>query len=254
MPSGSSKEPGSSDVSPDGRGPVLEVQGNAWWLAPATAGFLSLVTMIAFTVMDGGGDWAEEPFSWGLIGVVFVFTLLREWSVKLVAGADWLRVNRRWVDTYRITHITLRGVWFGWLLRLHDADGRRVRTYISDLETNAELWALVYNGMAHSVRNGAKINNLAAGMLRLRPGFEALRHQTRRPTIPDRVAWTFLLVIAAVFGAMYLFRPDLLGPALMIFTAIVLVVMAGVGLLLFLARRRENALDAQPGTTQPPKE
>lgn len=246
-----SKEPDSGDVPPAERGPALEVHGNAWWLAPATAGVLAVVTMIAFAVMDGGSDWATEPFSWGLIGVVFVITLVREWGVKLVAGADWLRVNRNWVDTYRLTHITLRGVWFGWMLRLRDADGRRVRTYISDLEANAQLWALVYNGMAHSVHNGAKTNNVAAGMLHLRPGLEALRHQVRRPRLPDRTVWTFLLVVAAVFGAMYLFRPDLLGPALMVFTAIAFVAMAVIAVLLYLARRRENALDTQP--PEPPQ-
>lgn len=239
------QRPSGNDTPPHGRGPALEVHGNAWWLAPASAAALCALTMVIFSLMGEGGSWAKDPFAWGLLAVLFVVTLLREWSVRLVAGADWLRVNRQWVDTYQLSRITLRGVWFGWMLRLRDADGRRVRTYITDLEANPKLWALVHNGLAHSVRSGAEVNNLAAGMLRLRPGLDSVRDQIRRPKIPDRTAWTFLLIIAAVFGAMYLFRPDLLGPSLMIFAAVVLVAMAVLGLLLYFARRRENAIDAQ---------
>ena len=239
-----SGQPGAGDTAPHGRGPTLEAQGNPWWLAPATGCVLTVVTMIIFSISDGGGAWASDPFAWCLLAAVFLITLFREWGVRLT-GADWLRVNRRWVDTYQLTHITLRGVWFGWTLRLRDTDGRHLRTSLSDLEANPQLWALVYNGVTHSVHHGAEINNLAAGMLRLRPELEGRARQTIRPKIPDRAAWTLLLVIAAVFGAMYLFRPDLLGPALMIFTGIVLVAVAILGAVLYVARRREHAIDAE---------
>ncbi|MHA6798923.1 hypothetical protein [Bounagaea algeriensis] len=108
-------------------------------------------------------------------GAVFVITLFREWGIKLVAGADWLRVNRKWVDTYALTHVELRGVWFGW-------------------------------------------------MLRLRPGFEAMRRREERFRVPERTVWTLLLVVAVVLGAIYQFRPELLGLALAVLAGIVLLV------------------------------
>lgn len=227
----SAKTTASAGAPPRDKGPALTVQGEEWWAAPAAAVILSIITGVIFSLQ--GSHWTDDPIQWALIGMVFVVTLIREWGLKLVAGADWLRVNRKWVDTYTLTRIELRGVWFGWMLRLKDSEGRRLRTYMTDLEANRELWALVYNGMLHSAFHGATVNNTAAGMLRLRPGFEAMRYQERNrgPKIPDRTAWTILLVIAGVFAAIYFLRPDLLGPALAIFAGLVLLLLliAGTG-------------------------
>ncbi|GAB3692636.1 hypothetical protein GCM10027597_49770 [Saccharopolyspora tripterygii] len=187
----------------------------------------------------------QDPFPWGLIGLLIVFAIVRDWNnTHLTAGADWLRVNRHWVNTYDLAEIRLSGAIRGWTLHLTDRDGHKVRTYIATIETNRKLWALVYNGMSHSVHNGAKINNLAAGILRLRPGFEELRTEAHRPTIPDRVAWTFLFLIVAVFAAVYVFRPDLLGPALAVFAVVVLVAFAAIGFALSRTSKREKAIDA----------
>lgn len=234
----SAKTTASAGAPPAGRGPALAVQGDSWWSAPLAAVILSVVTGVIFSFQ--GDDWATDPIAWGLVGGVFVVTLVREWGLKLVAGADWFRVNGKWVDTYTLTHIELRGAWFGWMLRLKDAEGRRVRTYMADLEANQRLWSLVYNGLLHSAFHGAEVNNVAAGMLRLRPGFEALRYQAQRPRIPSRTVWTLLLVVAAVLAATYLFRPDLLGPALAILAGVVLVMTAAVAVVVVVFRRRDR--------------
>lgn len=237
----SAKTTASAGAPPAGRGLALAVHGDEWWSAPVAALILSVITAIIFSFESD--DWFGDPFSLCLIGMVFAVTLIREWKVKIVAGADWLRINNKWVDTYTLTHIELRGLWFGWMLRLKDNDGRRVRTYMSDLEANQEVWALAYNGMLHSAHNGAHINNVAAGILQLKPGFEAMRHQARRTEIPRRTIWTLLLVIVVVFAAIYLIRPGILGPALAIFAAIVLVLATGIGTAITIARRKQNNND-----------
>ena len=240
----SAKTTASAGAPPPEKGPALAVQGKDWWFAPAGAAFLSVITGIIFSLQ--GSDWTDDPIQWALIGMVFVVTLVREWGLKLVAGADWLRVNRKWVDTYALTRIELRGVWFGWMLRLKDTEGRHLRTYMTDLEANRDLWALVYNGMLHSAFHGATVNNTAAGMLRLRPGFEAMRYQERHrgPKIPNRTVWTFLLVIVGVFAAIYFLRPDLLGPALAIFAGLVLLLLLIAGITITIARRHQRRQDA----------
>ncbi|MBA8825324.1 hypothetical protein FHX42_002675 [Saccharopolyspora lacisalsi] len=209
------------------------------------ASILTVVYVVSLRSSEGNWTWLEDPVHWTLMALIFVITVVRDWTTRLVAGSDWLRVNRRWVDTYALTDITLRGVVFGWMLRLRDNEGRRVRTSMTTIEANRQLWALAYTGMAHSVHHGARINNLAAGMLRLRPGLESLRREVYRPTVPTKSAGTLLLVIAAVFAAISLFRPELLGPALAVLAAAVLLVGAGIGTVLVMARRREDALDAQ---------
>ncbi|MHA6802953.1 hypothetical protein [Salinifilum ghardaiensis] len=196
--------------------------------------------MLAVIMSLEDSDWVTDPFGWSLVGGLFLFTLLREWGLKLVAGSDWLRVNRKWVDTYSLTNIELRGVWFGWMLRLRDSEGRRVRTYMPDIEANRQLWALVYNGMLHSAFHGAKVNNVAAGVLQLRPGFEAMRLQADRPMVPRRTVWTLLLVVAVVFAAIYLLEPGLLGPALAVFAGLVLVVLLVMGLAIAAVRRKDR--------------
>ena len=235
----SAKTTASAGAPPAGRGPALAVHGDEWWSAPVAALILSVITAVIFSFQSD--DWFADPFSLGLVGMVFAVTLVREWKVKIVAGADWLRVNNKWVDTYQLTHIQLRGLWFGWMLRLKDNDGRRVRTYMSDLEANQELWALSYNGMLHSAYNGAHINNLAAGILQLKPGFEAMRHQARRAEIPRRTVWTLLLVVVVVFAAIHLLRPALLGPALAIFAGIVVLLAVMLGVIAwFVTRKRQQ--------------
>lgn len=205
---------------------------------------MSIVTGVIFSFQ--GSDWVNDPVAWGLVGMVFVVTLIREWGLRLVAGADWLRVNRKWVDTYSLAEIRLAGVLRGWTLSLRDTEGHALRVYIDDLEANRDLWALVYNGMLHSAFHGAAVNNTAAGMLRLRPGFEAMRYQEhhRGPKIPDRTVWTILLVIAGVFAAIYFLRPDLLGPALAIFAGLVLLLFLVVGVAIAIARRHQRRQDS----------
>lgn len=154
--------------TPDERGPALDV----FIQDKRTVLLGSLIVMgviiIGASLQRGSFEWMSDPVMLGIVGLAGLIMLVSGWNVHLTAGADWLRVNRKWVDTYRITKIHLYGIVFGWTLVLHDADGRKVRVYIGSLEANRELWALVYNGLAHSVRAGATLNALAGNMLKLR--------------------------------------------------------------------------------------
>ena len=241
----------SAGKPPEGRGPALEARDDQRFQVVGGSAILVVIVGIAFTFTHGDLTWMQDPVPWGLLAILLVFTVARDWNnTRLTAGADWLRVNRKWVDTYELADIHLSGTLRGWTLQLTDGCGRRVRTYIANIETNRELWALVYNGIVHSVANGATINNVAAAMLKLRPGSARVRDEVHHPKIPDRTFWTILLVVAMVFGAIYLFRPELLGPALGIFAVIVLIAFAVIGVLLRIAHRRQNAIDAEPVSPQ----
>ncbi|WP_406692867.1 hypothetical protein REH65_14835 [Saccharopolyspora sp. ID03-671] len=235
----------SAGKPPPEHGPALETLGHQRFHMLGGTGTLVVLVGIAFTWIHGDLTWMQDPVPWGLIGLLIVFAVVRDWnSTQLTAGADWLRVNRRWVDTYELVEIRLTGAIRGWTLHLADREGRKARAYIATIETNRKLWALVYNGMSHSVHNGAQINNLAAGILRLRPGFEDLQAEAHRPKIPDRVAWTFLFLIVVAFVAVYLLRPELLGPALAVFAVVVLVALAVFGVVVARTRKREKSIDA----------
>lgn len=244
-PSTASRPPGTSDAPPAGHGPPLEVRGSDWWMAPVSAFLLAAVTVIVLSFISSG--WVSSPATW-VVGVfVFLLTLLSETSVRIAAGAHWLRVNRRWVDTYEIADIHLRGVGFGWLLRLRDTRGRRVRVFLASLETNRQLWALVYNGMAHSTDGGARMNNLAAGLLRLQPGFELTAGDLRRPRVSRRFGRRLLIVLGAVCAVLYLVRP---GQAGLLLAVLVLLALVTCVVALFRARARERAVDARGGMTE----
>ena len=232
---------------PEGFGPILETRGNNRLALLGGAGILCLLLAAFFTAQNGDFRWVSDPVPWGMLLFLAVFTILRDWNrSNLAGGVDWFRVNRRWVNTYSLAEIRLAGVLRGWTLSLQDTEGRALRVYINDLEANRDLWALVYNGMLHSAFHGATVNNTAAGMLRLRPGFEAMRYQERNrgPKIPDRTAWTILLVIVGVFAAIYFLRPDLLGPALAIFAGLVLLLLLIAGVAIAIARRHQRRQDA----------
>lgn len=226
-------------------GPALETLGHQRLQMLGGSAILVPVVGIAFTWIHGDLTWMQDPVPWGLIGLLLVFAVVRDWNnTHLTAGADWLRVNRRWVNTYDLAEIRLSGATRGWTLHLTDREGHKVRAYIATVEKNRNLWALVFNGMSHSAHNGAKVSNLAAGILRLRPGFENLRAEAQPPTIPDRAARTFLLLVVVVFAAVYVLRPELLGPALAVFAVVVLAALAAITIVLSRARSREKAIDA----------
>lgn len=158
-------------AAPDGRGPVLEwFQSVVWKDSLGMALGLGGLAAAGFT-LHLGWRWITVP-RWPLI--VFVIgslgaamavadSMLPKGSllnIRHSAGAGWLATPWAWVDTYELVEIDAVGPPLPDLV-LVDRSGREVRYNLVDLQTNAALWDLIYNGIRHSVRNGAHISERA---------------------------------------------------------------------------------------------
>jgi len=86
----------------------------------------------------------------------------------MFAGANWYKYGRRYVKIYELTSVKVKGTPGSWALDLRDAEGRKVWTELDPIPQNPRLWDLVYNGIRHSVRNGAETNQRALDRLQLR--------------------------------------------------------------------------------------
>ncbi|RFU43300.1 hypothetical protein DZF91_01820 [Actinomadura logoneensis] len=78
---------------------------------------------------------------------------------EFAAGADWLRKGRIWVDVYNLVEVEIeprkRNADF---LVLKDRAGRSITVGVDDVQENARLWELVYNGILHSVACGVSVD------------------------------------------------------------------------------------------------
>lgn len=101
----------------------------------------------------------------------FLVSLFVVWAMAgLAAGSDWVRYGREWVKTYELTEIKLGEPRSPNWLVLKDADDREFSMGLMMLQSNPELWDLVYNGMLHSVHHsGAIVNDGARERLFLDP-------------------------------------------------------------------------------------
>ncbi|HET8994346.1 MAG TPA: hypothetical protein VFN32_11140, partial [Rhodococcus sp. (in: high G+C Gram-positive bacteria)] len=71
------------------------------------------------------------------------------------AGATWVQWRSSWVDTYRLTRIRFSADGYARVLRLKDAHGNKIHSFkIHDLQSNPDLWDLVYNGILYSIASG----------------------------------------------------------------------------------------------------
>lgn len=91
------------------------------------------------------------------------------------AGADWVQIQRsRWGFTRR-HYITLYDlgeidVGYGGPTDFHlylSNSERGLSCRFEELQRDRRIWDLVYNGILHSVANGAKVSNVAIGTLEL---------------------------------------------------------------------------------------
>lgn len=210
---------------PPEHGPVLETHRVK---RRHVAGGTAILCAVFVGYAQFGTDlvWYREPIFWVILAALVVYMVFSGgWNTRLVAGSDWLRVRRSWIDTYDLTRITMHGPFFGWMVRLRDSSGRRVRTFPEDLEANRELWALVYNGMCHSAVNGARVNGVAAGAWHLRVTDDGELRPAVPPTVSHRAAALVLALFVAAFVVIGLVKPEWLGPALGMFAIFFLAVI-----------------------------
>ncbi|GAA4820561.1 hypothetical protein GCM10023201_02500 [Actinomycetospora corticicola] len=151
---------------PPGYGPVLEVQRGTDYdslvFVGLLAGLLGVGALVDVRVL---GFW----WLWAVFGVLAVLGVRGIRRTYLAAGADYLQNGRIHVDLYTLTEIVV-GVGQGqhWVT-LVDRDEHRTTAPTGALHANPELWDLVYNGIRHSVADGARVRGTGAGYLRPRP-------------------------------------------------------------------------------------
>lgn len=133
-----------------------------------------ILSIVSWFQGDGFGAMLTY---WQLWPLIIVFSLLATGPFSYMtysAGADWLQVDRvrwgkhkrMWVDLYELTrvHATYGGTTFH--LELYDKDIGLARSF-EELQQDRRIWDLVYNGILHSVANGATVSKQAIGILQL---------------------------------------------------------------------------------------
>ncbi|MGH3389345.1 MAG: hypothetical protein ACRDOO_10755 [Actinomadura sp.] len=124
------------------------------------------------TLRNGGIGWAADWVTWLIVlGLSVLGVLFVAWgSGGEAAGTDWLRDGKNWIKTYELKDIQLGVPRSKDTLVLTDVNSRKIGMSLMRIQTNPDLWDLVYNGMLHSVYyNGATINERAREKLRLDP-------------------------------------------------------------------------------------
>lgn len=156
---------------PDGLGPILE-----WFRSPRGSGRIAVslavfAIALALTLETRSLEWMTWWWPWAIAGGA---ALLLHFSGRpmVCAGADWFKCDRKFVKTYELVSVKVSRTSPGdssWHLDLKDAAGRKTTTQLKEFQYNPLLWDLVYNGILHSVRNGAKTNRDSREYLSLRP-------------------------------------------------------------------------------------
>ena len=180
-------------IGPAGHPPLeaVELDRSERWGEALGATFWFALLMFAIPVIVWFNASANDRVSHTLnmAGVVAVLTLLffgwryrdAEIPSLITAGADWVAagVGRKAYRArlYELTQIGI-GPSIGYdggdnsgrtNLNLYDAHGGGAALDTALLETNPELWALVYNGIRYSVAHGAEISRAARERLLIDP-------------------------------------------------------------------------------------
>lgn len=151
-----------------------------WWYTDLQAralsvGFYALalpVFMVIYSALSTpgpNGRWAAlaSPGMW-LFALVLAVIGGATGRHAASAGAAWLMDHhKRWVKTYELTKIWWTKDPHQGDVHLRDTSGREMKIPMRNLWLNTNLWALVYNGIRHSVANGAEVNDGAADNLEL---------------------------------------------------------------------------------------
>ncbi|MBQ6643309.1 MAG: hypothetical protein IJH84_20050, partial [Saccharopolyspora sp.] len=152
---------------PAGQGPLLEWYQDSRRNA-VLAAILMAIIMVGFATLLGEGfSWVTQWWSWLLIIPWPPLVYLSARGVTCAAGAEWFATGPRWVRIYELTSIEIRMQAHNRELKLIDSDSRRTSTLLMHVQQNPELWNLVYNGILHSIANGAETNDLARNALQL---------------------------------------------------------------------------------------
>lgn len=120
---------------------------------------ISAVVLPGMLTLANGFEWMKHIVVWLVIvlGLFWMYLAIR--TPGCVAGADWFKRGRKWVEIYELTEITYKLPLGSPKLKLQDSGGRAVTVRVKDLQGDRSLWDFVYNGMLHSIITGnAKTN------------------------------------------------------------------------------------------------
>jgi hypothetical protein len=180
---------------PPGSGPVL-----AWHrenrhgkLATALAGLVILTIGAACISLLRGDGFAVLGY-WQVWVIILAGTALASSPFTYLtfsAGADWLQVDhvrwgvhrRMWVDLYELKKIDASYGGTTFHLWLYDKDIGLSRSF-EELQRERRIWDLVYNGILHSVANGAQVSKQAIGILKLNETSALRLRDSARPQEP----------------------------------------------------------------------
>lgn len=153
---------------PPGLGPVLAWYGESRHgkVFRAIFGLIFLAAGMSVLAAFQG----ESPFAWvgawpvWLIFIVGTLLMSKPWKLGTTyAGADWLTGKAGRKDPnqalmlYEIVKVRTSVAAGHRYLRLEDRNGYWLDMTFSAWQKDARIWALVYNGILHSVANGADI-------------------------------------------------------------------------------------------------
>ena len=135
-----------------------------WW-----AGIAVVLLIALFTFRNMSLEWVTDWRRWLAIALLASLFALLSRGHKISAGADWYNARGGFVKTYELTKVKVRGGGGGDpVIELTDRHGGEASSNLGSIQINRELWDLVYNGICHSVVNGAEVNDLAVRWLKLR--------------------------------------------------------------------------------------
>ncbi|WP_317492831.1 hypothetical protein [Haloechinothrix sp. LS1_15] len=176
------------------------------WHRESTRGKLVMVVS-AFGVMVVGMSlgglfrWGD-PFGWMAMWQIWLIVLAGTYLISAPftfrvdsVGPDWFQMHLyRWgvrtahrvVRLYELSKVELTGATSGFHLALFDKHGGAVDLGLQDYQHDRKMWDLVYNGILHSVAQGAEVNDLAARLLHIKEALAAYGSDDRAPR-PDEI-------------------------------------------------------------------
>jgi hypothetical protein len=166
---------GDAPPPPPGQSPVL-----AWHRAsPMKNISLRLLAIVAVMVFY---DFIRAPCLCAALANLWICLIVPVFGTPLLvigwrlrrnftAGADWAMLRDKWVRTYELTSIEARTEKVKrktyTTLYLVDSEDRELQFGIRRFLGGRPFWDLLYNGILHSVANGAETNQLARDTLKL---------------------------------------------------------------------------------------
>lgn len=167
---------------PPGMGPVLvwhrdSIKGQFFGYAFAVGILVVGFAVISLIEGDGLSMLAAWPI-WIVIGIG-AYLMSSPLDFKTVsAGADWFQTGRRkrwyqrrarlnYVKLYELVKVTGSYAGASFQLYLEDADGRGMYRTLNQLQPDRKTWDLIYNGILHSVANGADTDKISNDLLGL---------------------------------------------------------------------------------------